>query len=287
MRPWARKLVAEIDQRYQQLIDREMARPRRRWIGAFEIAELETREHGFDDEQESRRDLLREIALAVEDGAFEAGDRMTVVWLPKALFIYYRLDRRLLQRLELRIQRNRFAALKRTESRQDFLENVVGRLAVRVDAYLRWRCARGLTGPLPAPFGDAPSVAEPAVEPALPADLPSVSSETVYAAVSPSSAPPVTDVADDPTTSPGDPAAAELRDPVTDEDFKAWYKKRVEECQKSGRWPTREEDWKDANKELGLVSHTRVRKVRSEIAPELWTKRGRRGSSKNKLDAKK
>jgi hypothetical protein len=160
MRPWARKLVAEIDQRYQRLIDREMARPRRRWIGTAEIAELEIRERGLDDDQESRWDLLREIALAVEDGAFEAGDRMTVVWLPKALFIYGRLDRRLLQRLELRIQRNRFAALERTESHQDFLENVVGRLAVRVDAYLRWRCARGLTDPLPAPFGDAPSLAE-------------------------------------------------------------------------------------------------------------------------------
>ena len=64
------------------------------------------------------------------------------------------------------------------------------------------------------------------------------------------------------------PASAALR---------RWYVKRVEACRKSGRMPTREDDYREANEAFpGNVPRRRIEALRRELAPSSWTRKGRR-----------
>jgi hypothetical protein len=268
-----RQRVDAIDRIFQRLIDEEKARSRRQWIGASEIADIELAERALDDNRENRLGIFSEITGAFEDSAFETGAHMAVIWLPRASVMV-----RLLDRPELRMPRRRFVALERCHgrasfyARQQFMEDVVGHLAFRIDAYRRWRRERGLTDQLPPPFGD-----DPAVEgsPAMPvaalrpqdvdegAPAPAVAEAAAVAAL-PEHAE-HTDV-----------ATAETRETPTDTVLDEWYLARVEKCLKHGEQPSRRDDWQAANKDLGRVSQTRIEAVRANLAPREWTTHGRR-----------
>jgi hypothetical protein len=56
-----------------------------------------------------------------------------------------------------------------------------------------------------------------------------------------------------------------------------WYVKRVESCLRSGRQPSREDDYSEANTELsGSIPKRAVEALRRELAPEEWTRKRRR-----------
>ena len=59
--------------------------------------------------------------------------------------------------------------------------------------------------------------------------------------------------------------------------LRSWYEKWVAENLKAGKIPSREDDWKAAkNAESKNVPRDAVRALRNELAPETWTKQGRR-----------
>lgn len=65
--------------------------------------------------------------------------------------------------------------------------------------------------------------------------------------------------------------------------LRSWYKKRVTAFERTGKQPSREEDYRDAIEELGPgITHQRMRAIRAELAPH-WTRRGRRP---NKIGSK-
>jgi hypothetical protein len=64
--------------------------------------------------------------------------------------------------------------------------------------------------------------------------------------------------------------------------LRSWYKQRVREFKKSGKQPSREDDYRDANCEFqGIVTHNMIALLRRELAPE-WTEKGRRSTKSEK-----
>jgi|SRR5690606_36136062 len=59
-------------------------------------------------------------------------------------------------------------------------------------------------------------------------------------------------------------------------ELRRWYLRRVEECARSGRRPSREEDHREANAAMKAhVSKRTVEELRRELAPDSWKRRGR------------
>lgn len=56
-----------------------------------------------------------------------------------------------------------------------------------------------------------------------------------------------------------------------------WYANRVEDCRASGREPSRDDDFREANAAgLGTVPRDILRDLRREFAPGAWTRKGKR-----------
>jgi hypothetical protein len=63
--------------------------------------------------------------------------------------------------------------------------------------------------------------------------------------------------------------------PLAIRGLQSWYEARVRNLTKSGKQPSREDDYRDANAEFQTgVTHDRIAQLRRELAPE-WTKKGR------------
>jgi hypothetical protein len=58
--------------------------------------------------------------------------------------------------------------------------------------------------------------------------------------------------------------------------LRRWYLDRIAACDAEGRQPSREDDYRDANAAFGRVPKRQVEAIRRELAPEAWTKKGRR-----------
>lgn len=62
--------------------------------------------------------------------------------------------------------------------------------------------------------------------------------------------------------------------------LRQWYIDRIRTCDQAGRMPSREDDYQEANARFdGTVPKRAVESLRRELAPEKWTRKGRRTTS--------
>lgn len=62
-------------------------------------------------------------------------------------------------------------------------------------------------------------------------------------------------------------------------ELRKWYLDRIGDCAKSGRLPSRDDDYREANARFGgSVPKRAVQELRRELAPESWKRKGRRAS---------